>query len=506
MTNIHYPDIQFFSIKFPKFYSKRGPQTSFLTTKMDWHKFKPKTKIINLYLFKETVVNFGVCIFIFTLTTLMGQIFKLTEMVINKRFGFWDTLQLLGLILPSLLMFVIPMGLLLGILTTLGRMSTDGEIIAFKASGFSLSQIFRPILVVSLFAFLISSIFTLYLSPQANHTLQKLIFDIAKTKAEVGIKERIFNSDFEGLTLYVNRTPPQGGKLEGIIVSDTRQAEEPSTILAKEGYLIPNPEDLEVTLQLKNGSLHRLSQKNKKYQKINFDTYNLKLNLQKASTEKTSSKRKEMSTSALWHLAMKNKSNNAKYYPILVDLHSRFAIPFACLVFGVLAVPLGIFLPRSGRAYGFVISLIVILFYYILFSFGENIGSLGIVQPMISIWFPNLFFFLVAIFLFKKTKTESSIMILEKLAWYMEILKTKIRSFTEGAKPEETDSLSSVIWDINNSSKESLMLKLGVGEKRATAIIAYRDTHGGLKRLEELKEVKGISDKTFHTILENLLG
>ena len=472
------------------------------------NKFKPKIKILDLYLFKEILTTFGVCVFIFTFTTLMGQVFKLTEMVINKGFGFVATLMFLGFLLPSLFMFVIPMSLLLGTLTTLGRMSTDGEIIAFKASGISLSQIFRPILMVSLIAFFASNFFTLYLSPKANYSLKKLIFDVAKTKAEVGLKERIFDSDFEGLTLYVNQIASSDGKLEGVMVSDTRQAEDPSTIVANEGYLIPNPEKLEMTLQLKNGSIHRLSQKKKSYQKIDFETYNLILNLQGSSTGPASmrKKQKEMSFQELWQFAIQQRVNKAKYYDTLVELHSRFSTPFACLVFGFLAVPLGIFSPRAGRAYGFVISLIVILMYYILFSLGENIGSLGMVHPMIAMWLPNVFFLLLSLYLFKKIKSESPILVLEKLTWYLEIIKNKFRRITEGTKPEKIDYLPSLMWDINNSTKDGLMVKLGIGEKRAAAIIAYREAQGGIKELEELKKIRGIRDKTLNKILENLLG
>lgn len=479
-----------------------------LIPKMVLNKFKPKIKILDLYLFKEILTSFGVCVFIFTFTTLMGQVFKLTEMVINKGFGFVATLMFLGFLLPSLFMFVIPMSLLLGILTTLGRMSTDGEIIAFKASGISLSQIFRPILMVSLIAFFASNFFTLYLSPKANYSLKKLIFDVAKTKAEVGIKERIFDSDFEGLTLYVNQIASSDGKLEGVMVSDTRQAEEPSTILAKEGYLIPNPEELEMNLQLKNGSIHRLSQKKKSYQKIDFETYNLILNLQDSSNGPASmqKKKKEMSFQELWQFAIKQEGKKSKYYDILVELHSRFSTPFACLVFGFLAVPLGIFSPRAGRAYGFVISLIVILLYYILFSLGENIGSLGMVHPMIAMWLPNVFFLLLSFYLFKKIKSESPILVLEKLNWSLEIIKKKFRRIAEGTKPEKIDYLPSLMWDINNSTKDGLMVKLGIGEKRAAAIIAYREAQGGIKELEELKKIRGISDKTLNKILENLLG
>jgi len=472
------------------------------------NKFKPKIKIIDLYLFKEILTSFGVCIFIFTFTMLMGQVFKLTEMIINKGLGFVATLMFLGFLLPSLFMFVIPMSLLLGILTTLGRMSADGEIIAFKASGISLSQIFRPILLVSLIAFFISNFFTLYLSPKANYSLKELIFDLAKTKAELGIKEKIFDSDFEGLTLYVNQIDSTDGKLEGVLVSDTRQAKDPSTIVAKEGYLVPNSKELEMTLQLKNGSIHRLTQKKKSYQKIDFETYSLILNLQDSSEGPANMKKqsREMSFQELMQFATQQKGNKEKYYDTLVELHSRFSTPFACLVFGFLAVPLGIFSPRTGRAYGFVISLIVILLYFILFSLGENIGGLGIVHPIIAMWAPNVFLLLLSFYLFRKVKSESPILVLEKFTSYLEIIKNKFRRITEGTKSEKLDYPHSLLWEINNSTKDDLMVKLGIEEKRAEAIIAYREAQGDLQDIEELKKIKGISDKTFNKIVENLLS
>ena len=157
-------------------------------------KLKSNIGIINCYLFTDTFSNFGVCIFIFTVTVLMSQIFKLTELVINKGFGLGETLIFIVYLLPSLLTFVIPISLLLAILITIGRMSADDEIIAFKASGISLFQLSRPILIVSLIAYLLTNLFAIYISPAANHSLKKLVFDIAKNKAEIGIKERVFNS------------------------------------------------------------------------------------------------------------------------------------------------------------------------------------------------------------------------------------------------------------------------------------------------------------------------
>ena len=97
-------------------------------------------------------------------------------------------------------------------------------------------------------------------------------------------------------------------------------------------------------------------------------------------------------------------------------------------------------------------------------------------------------------------------MILEKLNGCLEIIKNAFRRITEGTKSEKFEDLPSLMWDINNSTKDGLMLKLGIGEKRAAAIITYREAQGGIKELEELKKIRGISDKTLNKILENLLG
>jgi len=467
----------------------------------------PKSQfgIINVYLFREVLINFGVCVFIFTFTVLMGQVFRLSELIINKGFSLLHTGKFILYLIPSLFVFIIPMSLLLGILFTLGRMSTDGEIIAFKASGISLSQIFRPILIVSFIAYLITSLFSVYLSPRANYALKELAFTVAKTKAQVGIKERIFNSDFEGLMVYVNRVPSHGKRLEGVFISDTRQTEEPATIVAEEGYLIPNPQTLEITFQLKNGNIHRLNKKTNTYQKIDFQVYNLNLDLERPASGKSSirKKRKEMSIPELVDVAAELREQK-KHHPMLVELHSRLAIPFACLVFGLFAVPLGVYSPRAGRSYGFVISLMVILIYYILFSFGENLGRLGVIDPVVSMWIPNLLFFFLALYLFRKAKTESSLRIFEELAWYLALLRNKFRDIMEGRQPEEQGH-DSTLLQINTGSEKELMVKLGIGKKRAESIITYRKKHGGIQNLEELKKVPRIGEKTFAKIKENLL-
>jgi len=469
-------------------------------------KLKSNIGIINYYLFTDTLSNFGVCLFIFTVTVLMSQIFRLTELVINKGFGLGETLIFILYFIPSLLTFVIPISLLLSILITMGRMSADDEIIALKASGISLFQLSRPILIVSLIAYLITNLFAIYISPAANLSLKRLVFDIAKNKAEIGIKQRIFNSDFDGITLYVDSLPAKSNRLKGVMISDTRQTDIPSTIIAEEGFLIPQPQEFALLLYLKNGSIHRLNKKQNSYQKIDFKTYNLNLNPPNFDSKKNGKikKKKEMSVTELSNFAAENKDRK-KRYPILVELHSRLAIPFACLVFGLLSVPLGVNAPRSGKSYGFVIGLFLILIYYIFFSVGKNFGSTGVLHPVVAMWMPNLIFLVCAFYLFKKSQAESPILILEKISWSIELIKNKLHVIMEGPLPDESAD-SSLLEDINTKGKEELMLKLGVGEKRAKAIIDYRNNYGNISAFEELKLVRGIGKKTFEKIKKHVIG
>ena len=101
--------------------------------------------------------------------------------------------MLLIFIAPSFLTFTIPTAVLLGILLTLGRLSGDSEIIAFKASGISLYQLFIPILLFSITAFLITSFLVFYGLPWGNRGFTSVLHVIAQSKPDIEIKERIFN-------------------------------------------------------------------------------------------------------------------------------------------------------------------------------------------------------------------------------------------------------------------------------------------------------------------------
>jgi lipopolysaccharide export system permease protein len=103
--------------------------------------------------------------------------------------------------------------------------------------------------------------------------------------------------------------------------------------------------------------------------------------------------------------------------PQEVELHKRYAIPFSCLVFGLLGVPLGIRPRRSGRSYGFVLSLLLLLAYYISLTASEILAIRKTIPPFLAGWTPNLLFGVFGIYLLIKASKESPF---KPLVWVTE--------------------------------------------------------------------------------------
>ena len=347
-------------------------------------------------------------LFVFTFILLMGKILQLMDLMVNKGVSFIDISKLVLFLMPPFLVFTIPVAFLISILIGLGRLSGDNEITIFKASGISLYQLMAPIAFASLITFIMTAFIAFSLVPHSNSATRDLLFNIAKQKASIGIKEKIFNDDFRGLVLYADRIPVHGNFMEGVLVSDNRLGKEVNTIIARRGYLVSEPESLTVTLRLENGSTHSVDKNLRNYKKMDFSTYDINLDLRTAiSKEKKKTKASKEMT--VWELADKIKSKDLKKSAIrelVIELNKKLSIPLSCIVFGILGIPLGIRESRSGKSRGFVVGLLVVLIYYMLLLCGEALGETGKLSPIIGVWAPNLIFGAAGVYIFIRATKE----------------------------------------------------------------------------------------------------
>ncbi|MCK5009202.1 MAG: LptF/LptG family permease, partial [Deltaproteobacteria bacterium] len=193
-------------------------------------------------------------------------------------------------------------------------------------------------------------------------------------------------------------------------ISDKRDPRLSTTIIAKEGYITSDPESMLVNLRLLDGTFQRVGDNMTSYQIGNFNTYDINLDLKTALADikRKKKKHKEMTLPELKEAIDNSSETNPKLNKIKVEYYKKFTIPFACFVMGLLGIPLGIRKIRGGRSYGFVVSLAILLFYYILLITAESFGESGKIPPLISMWMPNIFIGTLGIYLFIHAAREST--------------------------------------------------------------------------------------------------
>lgn len=374
-------------------------------------------RIINRYIFSELVITFSLGLLVFTFTLLMDKIRRLIEMVINKGVPLSSILELILYILPSFFAVTIPMAILLAVLVTFSRLSADNEITALKASGVGLYGLLPPVITISLLGVILTTYIMISLLPLGNQAFKNLLFNIVKTRASVGIEAGVFNDTFEGLIIYV-REMSSSKELKEVFISDVRNPQEPYTIVAKKGAFISDASNLRVVLKLWDGSIHSQRKDTASYNKAQFNSYDLQIDFGKNLTGqiKVPKGSREMTISELKEKMENYKKEGKNHYVLLVDLHKKFSIPFACLIFGIIGPPLGLLTKKSGRMGGFAISLGVILIYYIFITTGENLAQEGKIHPFFAMWTPNIIFGAIGLFLFDRSSRSTESKVLKRIS------------------------------------------------------------------------------------------
>ncbi|MBN1473203.1 MAG: LPS export ABC transporter permease LptF [Syntrophaceae bacterium] len=381
------------------------------------------SKIIFKYILKEISTAFFMILFVLTFVLLMGRILQVMDLMVNKGVGFLSVAKIIIFLLPPFLTLTIPVALLIAILVTIGKLSADNEITALKASGVSLMQICYPVAVVALVAFAFTMLISQFLMPKSNFATKNLLFEVASQNASIGISEKVFNANFKGLLFYADRISSDGHYMEGVLVSDNRIIDEPNTILAQKALLVSNPDLMLVKMRLINGSIHTVSKDFKNYRKIDFERYDINLDLSAgiASLGKEQKREKEMTFAELVNTMQRRNLEEKTYRELAIELHERFSTPFACIFFSLLALPLGIRSHRAVKSRGVALGIIFATLYYLMRIGGEALSETGYISPVIGVWAPNLIFALLGVYIFTMSYKEISLWHMGKVFFWRKI-------------------------------------------------------------------------------------
>lgn len=397
-------------------------------------------KIIDRYIIREFVPPFFIGLLLFTFVLLLNKIFKLTDLIVNKGVSVWVVLKLTTYILPSFFSLTIPMAVLLAALVAFGRLTTDSEITALKATGFSLYRLMAPVMVMALLAFIATAYFSLYLGPLKARTFKKDLFILAKTRGIIGIDEGVFNDSFKGIVIYTQSTPSPD-EMRGVFISDERNPDEPYVIIAQRGKLNIDPARGYAILSLENGSIHKRGEGRKTYEEITFDSNTLSISLYDKffSEDDIKKSKREMTLAELSEESGRLKAEGANHYPLMTEYYQRFSIPFACILFGLAGPPLGLYSRRSGRSAGMTFALGIFALYYLLMQGGINLSSEGMAPPLVVAAAPNIIIGAIAAYILVSSARERQV---DPRTIYFSIINRFSDATVDNTDDNEPDILS----------------------------------------------------------------
>jgi len=365
-------------------------------------------------LFREIFVSAVLGCVLFTSVLFLFLSRPLFEFVVRNP-GPWKTVaRLFVLVLPQTLPYTIPLGVLVGTLLALSRMSADGEVTAMRAAGVPGRRVAPAVLAFSFLALAITACSTLWLSPWSVREGYRLRNVLVETQLNADIQPRFFEERFPGIVLYV-RDIVQGSTTvwKQIFLANLKPSAEradiPAVTLASEAIAQPDLARNRIQLTLKNSSTYEVNRDVEKYQISSTPRGDESLEAQRPPEVRPSRPTLEMDSLPLYEAAYRDPTADAnRLLDTRIELHQRLTMPFACIVLGLTGIPLGLSSRRRGKSPAVVLTVALAFVYYISLIGTISMARQGTLPVEIAMWLPTVSFALLGSFLLVRLERPGS--------------------------------------------------------------------------------------------------
>lgn len=404
---------------------------------------------LSRYLLREHAGPFllGFALIIFVL--LMDVILQVMDQVLSKGVSFWMAGQLLFFNLAWIVALAVPMAVLIAVLMAFARLASDSEIMAAKACGVGFVHLLRPILLAAAVLAVLMVLFNDLVLPDWNHRARVLASDLRRRKAALALQqmEGLFIHGLGAYSLLVRQVNQEANLLQGITVYDARGAGAPTTLHAPRGQIQLLSDGAYMRLTLEDGELLRFDPADQarllhasfarqvihirdperafrprdsayrsdremgigdmrtavrrrrseiKQSRAAMDSLVKGLVQAMQATADTGTidleQRLTRTRGEIQRHKRLDESRTKRINQFRVEIHKKFSIPVACLVFVLVGAPLGVVIRRRGVAVSIGISLVFFWVYWMFLIGGEELADRGFIAPAMAMWAPNVVF------------------------------------------------------------------------------------------------------------------
>jgi lipopolysaccharide export system permease protein len=353
---------------------------------------------------------------VFTIVLLLGNVLKeILTMLVNRQTTFLMAAQAIGLLIPFVMVFALPMGMLTAALLFFGRFSADQELTAVRASGVSLVALITPIFLMSVALSGVCALINMQVAPQCRVGYKKLIA-LGITRLGVFLPEKTYIKDFPGLIVYAEKV--RGTNLSGIRIYKLADQALESSIRASSGTISTDPANPTV-LQVRLFDAWRVEMANGESMPVVYAEESFRSITNKLAGAEEKIKLTDMTFLQLWDelqdlekrlsdppairripnaqlrakmLELAAEQRDDLTMPLKVQIHRQVSFSFACIGFTLVGIPLGIRAHRRETTFGIAVALLLVMVYYSFFILGQSLESRPSLFPYLILWVPNFLF------------------------------------------------------------------------------------------------------------------
>ena len=395
---------------------------------------------------------FGFALIMFVL--IIDVMLQLMDQVLSKGLSPEEAGRLFFFNLAWIVALAVPMAVLIAVLMAFGRLAADNEIMAAKAAGMSFFHMLRPTLVAATALTLLMVWFNDQVLPDFNHKARNTHSNLKRRKAALVLKEKegVFIHKLSNYSLLIRDVDEVNNRLNGITVYDAGGIGPPVTLHARTGEISLFDEGSYIRLSLEDGEYTRivanepeslvrgtfarqvihikdrdraLSQYSSSYRsdremdisamyqavekertrrrgiRTHIDTLITNhLGMLASNAETESAAAGDSSIAGAHEKVLKKiqrenqrlRNHDGRINEYLVEIHKKFSIPVACIVFVLVGAPLGSLIRQRGAAVSVGVSLSFFLVYWMFLIGGEELADRGFISPTVAMWAPNVIF------------------------------------------------------------------------------------------------------------------
>lgn len=355
---------------------------------------------------------------LFVFVLLMGNAMRdIASLVAAGKLDLVVFLKLMGLLIPYVAAYALPLGMLTGTLMALGRLSSQQEITAMKSAGLSLFQIASPVFLISFVGMVAGVVVNLHYAPQSRSAYKQLMVSAVSENPIGFIEEKRFINEFPGYVIYMGGR--DGPLMKDFWIWELDEEKRVKLFLrAAEGELDFNKAENALVLTLRDGTAEQRSDddpealSSEPMRSLFFGELPIELPLDQIFGEKNKRRAriKEMTFAQLMQVREQalekeleaGEGMSPGRMKVQMHMQKGFAMAFSVFSLAIFGIPLAIQVGRKETYANLAIALVIAMTYYFLIIVVSWLEGNPALRPDILIWLPNIIFQSVGFYLIQK--------------------------------------------------------------------------------------------------------